>query len=178
MARFLVPVSDDPASEHALNVASNACFESGDEICAVYVVRVPSQLPISADLPMERARAERVLDRASDVANRCGVSLTTLIVEARRVGVAVVEAARGCDCIVIGRPTRRDFYRRFVLDRTLRYVLRHAPCQVLISYAPPPGQAMTQAQHYLLSDAAPSEMPDNISVLHTHPPAAAGSRSS
>src|SRR5438093_401941 len=119
MARILVPFDGSAPGAYALDVACTMAAIDGDEVCAVYVIRVPSQLPISADLPAEQARAEQLFEQAHAIADRCQAALTTMTVEARHLGAAIVEAAQECDCIVIGRRARRHFYQRFLGSRSL-----------------------------------------------------------
>src|SRR5947209_19287536 len=119
MAQILVPFDGSAAGEYALDVACTMAAIDGDEVCAVYVIRVPPQLPISAHLPTEHARAEQLFERAHAIADRYQASLTTMMVEARHLGPAIVEAAQGCDCIMIGQRPRRRFVRRFLFGRAL-----------------------------------------------------------
>ena len=43
MARILVPFGGSAAGEYALDVACTMAAIDGDEVCAVYVICVPSQ---------------------------------------------------------------------------------------------------------------------------------------
>lgn len=136
MARIVVPFDGGAASEYALEMACRAAGDGGDEIHAVYVSRIPPQLPISAEVPGERAHAERVFARAQVIADRYRADLITTLVQAREIGPAIVGAAEGCDAIMIGPRPRRRLFGRFLFGRTVRYVLTHASCQVLIGYEP------------------------------------------
>ena len=149
MARILVPFDGSAAGEYALDVACTIAAIDGDEVCAVYVIRVPPQLPISAYVPAEHARAEHLFERAHTSADRYQASLTTMMVEARHLGPAIVEAAQECDCIVFGQRSRHWFVRRFLFGRALRCVVAHAPCQVLVGYVPSAG-APSATQQFLL----------------------------
>lgn len=164
MANILVPFDGSPAGEYALDVACGSAAYNGDEVRAVYVIRVPSQLPISADMAAERARAEDAFTRAHAIADRYGVCLITVVAEARAVGPAIVEAARDCDCIMIGQLARRRFFARFLLDRTLHYVIAHAPCQVLVGYVPSTGAAVAATQRFLLM---PATVPEHVPMRST-----------
>ena len=137
MVRILVPFDGGPASSYALEVACCTAAGTGDEVHGVYVTRIPYQLPMDAEIPGERERAEQIFEQAHAIADRYGACLVTVIVEARELGPAIVEAARSCDIIMIGPRPRRRLLGRFLFGRTLRYVMAHAPCQVLIGYEPP-----------------------------------------
>lgn len=176
MSCILVPLDGSPVGAYALDMACDTAARNGDEVRAIYVIRVPYQLPISATMAADRARAEEVFEQAQAIADRYNVFLTTVIAEAREVGPAIVEAARECDCIIIGQRLRRHFYQRFVVDRTLRYVLAHAPCQVLVSYAPADGRTATATQRYLLTPSSmPTPIPGNAHELGSRPAAFSGS---
>jgi nucleotide-binding universal stress UspA family protein len=154
MAQILVPFGGSAAAEYALDVACTMAAIDGDEVCAVYVIRVPPQLPMSAHLATEHARAERLFERAHAIADRYQAALTTMVVEARHLGPAIVEAAQGCACIIVGRRARRRFFRRWLGSRTLRYLVAHAPCQVLVGYAPAAGAPSATQQFLLVRGAA------------------------
>lgn len=136
MARIVVPFDGGAASEYALEVACRTAGDGGDEVHAVYVSRIPYQLPISAEVPGDRERAEHIFTCAQVIADRHHADLITTLVQAREVGPAIVEAAEGCDAIMIGPRPRRRLFGRFLFGRTVRYVLAHASCQVLIGFEP------------------------------------------
>ena len=162
MARILVPFDGSAAGEYALDVACTMAAIDGDEVCAVYVIRVPPQLPISADLAAEQARAEQLFERAHAIADRYQAALTTMVVEARHLGPAIVEAAQGCACIIFGQRARRRLLRRWLGSRTLRYVVTHAPCQVLVGYAPAAGAPSATQQFLLVRGAARDHAAGNV----------------
>jgi nucleotide-binding universal stress UspA family protein len=146
MARIAVPFDGSAESERLLEVACRAASANGDEVHAVYVIRVSRHLPMTADLPQERAHAAELFERAQEIADRYGTCLITVTVQARDVGRAIVEAARGCDTIMLELRSRRRFYERGRLNRTLRYIMTHASCQVLISYPPATDDVLATAQ--------------------------------
>lgn len=167
MARILVPFDGSPAAEYVLDMACGTAADNGDEVHAVYVIRIPPQLPIDARIPSEHACAEHVFARAHAIADRYGACLLRTVVEARAVGPAIVEAACGCDCIIMGQPARPRFYERLLPHRALRYVLAHATCQVLIGYAPREAAGAMRPRRFLLSSRAvlPGETPGNVLAL-------------
>jgi nucleotide-binding universal stress UspA family protein len=167
MASLAVPVDGGQPSMYALELACGAAAQAGDEVRAIYVVRVPPQLPIGAELPAERARAEAVLEQAATVAACHDVPITTVVIQARRTGEAIVEAARDCACLMVGQPEHRHVLARWLGGRTLRYILAHAPCQVLVSYAPAAdaGGAMREFALVPAAEAEADDLPANVSVL-------------
>lgn len=120
-------------------------------LALVYVIELPLSLPLDAELPPARAEeARRALERARDVAEEYeGVGVSAEVVRARSVGAGIVEAARhsGAEAIVIGGepPTRIrggatlggiGAARPEEIGAATQYVLKKAPCQVLLT-APP-----------------------------------------
>jgi APA family basic amino acid/polyamine antiporter len=112
-------------------------------------------LPLDAQLPPEKlAHAEEVLRRAKQVGEEYeGVEVQTEIVRGRRVGSAIVEAARErrVEAIVIGAEPPSQVKgggvlggiaggRPRELGEVTAYVLEKAPVRILIT-APPDGTA-------------------------------------
>jgi basic amino acid/polyamine antiporter, APA family len=117
----------------------------------VYVIEVPLSLPLDAALPPAReGEARRALERAREVGEEYeDVEVSTEVVRARDVGAGIVEAARrsGAEAIVIGGepPTKIrggaalggiGAARPAEIGAATQYVLKKAPCQVLLT-APP-----------------------------------------
>jgi APA family basic amino acid/polyamine antiporter len=117
----------------------------------VYVVEVPLTLPLDAKLPPEREKeARRALERASAVGDEYeDVEVHAEVVRARDVGAGIVEAARrtAAEAIVVGAepPSRIKGGARLggiggarpaEIGAATEYVLRKAPCRVLLT-APP-----------------------------------------
>ena len=134
--RLLVPVLPGPASDEALDVAAGLAAERGAHIAAVTVLEVPLDLPLSAGLPEEEAVANRELDEAVAIGASYGVDVVPRLVRERHAGKALVDEAarRGTEIIVMGAP-RKDLSRgkAAVFGRTVDYVLKHAPCRVLVT---------------------------------------------
>ncbi len=175
MGRIVTPFDGGRASMHMLAMACETAVERADEVEAVYVLRVPAQLPIDADLAAARARADAIFARAYDVAGRVPLTLTAVLVEARHLGSGLVAAAEGCDLLMLGLPARRGLVRRLRFRPTLRYVLAHAPCEVLVGYVPP-ALSDAPARLFLRQDRArvtdtpgAAGLPHNVRVLRlTH----------
>ena len=117
----------------------------------IFVAELPLTVPIDAPLPAEvRERADRALARATEVADEYeNVEVGTAFVRARSVGAGIVSEARqrGAEVIVLGaEPPSRirggailggiGAARPEEIGRVTEYVLRKAPCRVLLT-APP-----------------------------------------
>ena len=134
--RLLVPVLPGRASEEALDIAAGLAAERGAQITAVYVVEVPLDLPLSAELPAEEELANRELDEARAIGESYGVAVIPRLVRARSAGAAIVLEAerRATEIVVIGAP-RKDLTRgkRAIFGRTVDFVLKNASCRVLVT---------------------------------------------
>ena len=117
----------------------------------IYVAQVPLTVPIAAPLPAAvREHADRALARAAEVGEEYeNVDVTTAFVRARTLGAGIVAEARqrGAEVIVMGgEPPSRvrggailggvGAARPEEIGRVTEYVLRKAPCRVLLT-APP-----------------------------------------
>jgi basic amino acid/polyamine antiporter, APA family len=126
-------------------------IDDGSRLALVYVVEVPLAVPLDAELPPEREdEARRALERAREVAEEYeDVAVSTETIRARKVGAGIVEAARRSDAeaIVIGGepPTKIrggatlggiGAAKPAEIGAATEYVLKKAPCQVLLT-APP-----------------------------------------
>ncbi len=132
---ILVPVKRTGESEEALVSAARLAAERGARVAIVHVVELPLALPPDARLPDQEAVAEGLLDDAQALVESYGVRAVTRLLRARQPGPAIVEEARRRDSelIVLGAPRRAVGGRRRLFGGTVDYVLREAPCRVLIA---------------------------------------------
>ena len=92
--RLLVPVLPGRASDEALDIAAGLAAERRAQITAVYVVEIPLDLPLSADMPAEEELANRELDEARAIGESYGVAVIPRLVRARNAGAAIVPRGR------------------------------------------------------------------------------------
>jgi APA family basic amino acid/polyamine antiporter len=130
---ILVPVKPGRASEEAIDLACRLATERRSSIAAVSVVVVPLELPLDSVLDEEERRAYEALDAAAAIAELYGVDITERLVRARHAGRAIVDEAtrRQSEIIVMGTP--RVSGRRAVFSETVDFVLKHAPCRVMVA---------------------------------------------
>jgi APA family basic amino acid/polyamine antiporter len=137
---ILVPVVDAEESEEAVDLAARLAAERGASIVALAVVEVPLELPLDARMEEEEERANDVLDEAKAIGDLYGVTVIGRLARARSAGRAIVDEAtrRGSEIIVLGTPRGRPRARPAIFGETVDYVLKHAPCRVMIAAAPAP----------------------------------------
>ncbi|HXF97446.1 MAG TPA: universal stress protein [Gaiellaceae bacterium] len=132
--RILVPLKLGDIGSEMVATAIALAKESGAEVEALTVVRVPRRYPLDGPLPedvAERVRAS--LEEARELGEEHGVEVRTGVVRSRSIGHAIVEEAarRRADLIVLGSSPRWRRQSRF-FSPTVDFVLRHAPCEVLV----------------------------------------------
>ncbi|HYY03395.1 MAG TPA: universal stress protein [Gaiellaceae bacterium] len=130
---ILVPVKPGRMSQEAVDVACRLAAERRASIAAVAVVVVPLELPLDARLPEEEEQADEVLEQARAIGELYGVDVRGRLVRARSAGRAIVDEAerRVTEIIVMGAP--RTSGRRGVFSDTVDFVLKHAPCRVMVA---------------------------------------------
>jgi basic amino acid/polyamine antiporter, APA family len=116
-----------------LATAIKLAEERGGTIHALHVVRVPLALPLDAELFDQEERANASLGEARTLAEEHRVTIEDDTVRARAIGEAIVDKAQeiGADLIVMGSAPRWRRQSRF-FSPTVDYVLRRAPCEVMV----------------------------------------------
>lgn len=134
---ILVPIAPGYPSDEAMDVACRLAGERRASIVAETVIEVPLELPLDAYLPEQVEEANLQLDEASAIGESYGVRVTERIVRARNAGRAIVDEAtrRGSEIIVMGGPRRVRLAvgRRPIFGDTVDFVLKHAPCRVMVA---------------------------------------------
>jgi nucleotide-binding universal stress UspA family protein len=132
--RILVPMKVGEIGEEMVATAIALAKERGAAVEAITVVRVPRKYVLEGELPPEvAARVAASLDEARTLGADYGVEVSGDVVRARSIGHAIVEQAkeRDVDLIVLGSSPRWRRQSRF-FSPTVDFVLRHAPCEVLV----------------------------------------------
>ncbi|HKH23385.1 MAG TPA: universal stress protein [Solirubrobacterales bacterium] len=160
---ILVPVFGTELDDDIVSTAgrlADAEVEEGERpprLDVVYVAEVPLTVPLESPLPKPVTDAgERALERAREVGDEYeNVEVTTNLLRARSVGAGIVQEARdrGAEVIVMGGepPTRIrggailggiGGARPEEIGEVTEYVLKKAPCRVLLTA--PPEEAPTR----------------------------------
>jgi APA family basic amino acid/polyamine antiporter len=132
--RILVPMKIGDIGEEMVATAIALAKDSGADVEAVTVVRVPRRYPLEGPLPPDvAARVAASLDEARMLGVDHGVDVRTRVVRARSIGHAILEEAkaRDADLIVVGSSPRWRRQSRF-FSPTVDFVLRRASCEVLV----------------------------------------------
>jgi len=131
--RILVPMKLGEIGEEMVATAVRIAQQDNAKVEALYVIQVPLDQPLDADLFDAEERAAASLAEARALGADNGVEVDTYTVRARAIGEAIVKAAEesGVDLIVLGSAPRWRRQSRF-FSPTVDYVLRKSPAEVLI----------------------------------------------
>jgi APA family basic amino acid/polyamine antiporter len=152
-SRILVPMKLGAIGEEMVATAVKLAQERGASVEALHVIRVPMDKPLDAEMADEEERAAASLAEAGLLGADHGVTVHGEVVRARSIGEAIVEHAkkRNVDLIVVGSAPRWRRQSRF-FSPTVEYVLKKAPCEVLV-VAFPQGVLEEEAEEPALTPA-------------------------
>ena len=130
----LVPVNGTAGDERAIDVAVLLARREHAAVTAIHVVEVPQELALETEMGQEVSRGEGVLRAAGSCAHEYGCSLEVELLQARAAGPAIVDEAieRGVRLIVMSTSVRRKAGEVTVGRTTIPYVLKNAPCEVVV----------------------------------------------
>ena len=154
LRRILVPLlSMNDVTDRIVALAAQMAQYRDGHIELLAVIEVPFMLPLNAYVEEDQRLALALLDRAKVIARRYTTNFTKRILKARFAGVAIVREAeeRPIDMILIANSPTRIRGGIQQLDPVVEYVLKNAPCEVLV---------LSQGQAALTSQRA-SEVEEN-----------------
>jgi nucleotide-binding universal stress UspA family protein len=135
--RVIVPVLGNDSDKRLLKIVERIARRQDADVTLIYVVEVMQSMPLDAELPAEVTRGEQVLHEAREEIVRRLESKTakvnTEILQARSAGAAIVDEAivRDADVIMMSCSLQRR-HGKVTYGETTDYVLRNAPCEVII----------------------------------------------
>ena len=135
--KILVPVCGNSVDEEAIKLACYLAKKNKAQVYVVYIIEVPRTLPLDAQIDSELQKAEKLLTRAEDIAVEQDYEIETDLLQARESGLGIVDEAmeREVALIIMGIPYKKRL-NVFNLGSASRYVLREAPCPVLLYREP------------------------------------------
>ncbi len=121
------------ADDEAIRLACRLAKKDKSKIYVVYVVTIKRSLPLEAEVESEIRKAEELLDHAESIAEEQDYEVETDLLQAREAGPPIVDEAveQGVDLILMGVTYQRRF-GQFSLGNTVPYVLKNAPCRVIL----------------------------------------------
>jgi nucleotide-binding universal stress UspA family protein len=139
MHKILCAIDFSPGSQRALHAAIRLANEQHVELVVMHVWYVPTTGP--GDFPFPRGLAEGIvgqarqaLDTAVQEARDAGATAVTSQLAKGVPGSTIIAAAnddRAIDLVVVGTHGRTGL-ARVLIGSVAEYIVRHAPCSVLV----------------------------------------------
>ena len=134
---ILVPIAPGYASDEAMDFACRLAAERRASIVAFTAIEIPLDQPLDAEMPEDVREANEQLDEARAIGDSYGVTVIGRIARTRNIGRAIVDEAirRNSEIIVMAGPRRVQLQRgrRQIFGDAVDFVLRHAPCRVMVA---------------------------------------------
>jgi APA family basic amino acid/polyamine antiporter len=153
----LVPILGTSVDNEAMARAAKLVGRDAP-VEAVYVLRVPEQLPLDGGLESEEREARRVLEVARMQAKVEGCRVRCRLIRARNPGRAIVEEARDRRSDLIYISTEHAPSEERLLGPTTRYVLAHRPCRVVVEHDPTSGARQPESLPPIEAHPAPDTL--------------------
>src|SRR4051812_12002605 len=136
----LLPLFGDELDVRALR---RAALLLGDDarVDVLYMIEVPSTLPLDAPLPDAESRARSLLETALIAGRRSGVKVRTDLRRTRSPGRLVVEQAARLGSEIVYLSLRHG------VDPTAQYVLAKRPCRVVVETQPVEDRPLAARAH-------------------------------
>ena len=133
--KAVLGLNGGPTDELIVHLGCQLAKPQAAELVAVHVIEVDWRHELSEEMTDENLAASAVLDLAEGIAERYHVKLTGDLLQAREVAAALVDEAieLGADAIIVGLPYRKRFGGDFAIGSTIPYILKNAPCQVIVA---------------------------------------------
>ncbi len=133
LRRILVPITGTEADDETMRMACWIAKKEKSKLYAMYVITIKRSLPLEAEIESETSRAEELLNRMEKIAEGEDYQLETDLLQAREVAPTIIDEAveRKIDLILMGIKYQKRF-GQFNLGNIVPYVLKNAPCQVML----------------------------------------------
>jgi len=137
LARILVPVlHKNEVTDRTVALAVQMARHRNGKVEALAALEVPLMLPLDAKVGDDEQCALELLDRAESVAAHTHSSSKVIkrLLKARSAGAAIVREAeeKVVDLIIIANVPVRVRGSLQQIDPTVEYVLKNAPCEVMV----------------------------------------------
>ena len=134
---ILVLVTGSPSDNLVVRLACELLESRRSTLHLLYVIEVARNTPLDAVIGGESTAGEQVLEDMERVASRYNCIVEAHLVQARDSGTAVVREAveKNVEAIAIGTSVVEAF-GRYSLEEHVPYILRHAPCRVILCREP------------------------------------------
>jgi basic amino acid/polyamine antiporter, APA family len=130
----IVPIFGTDLNARALRRAAKLL---GDDaaVYALYVLRVPRQLPLEGGMETEEATGRSLLESARVAGRKLGLRVRTGLVRTRSPGATLVDEARRVDADLIYLDAVHAPHSEQALGPTAAYLLAKRPCRIIVETA-------------------------------------------
>lgn len=135
LTRILVPLlKKNETTDRTVALAAQMARHRNGNVEVLAVLEVPFTLPLDARVEEDERHALELLDCAESVAMQSATKLKKRILKARNAGAAIVREAeeKAVDLIIIANTPVRVRGNVQQIDPVAEYVMRNAPCEVLV----------------------------------------------
>ena len=133
LSRILVPVDGSALDDDVVSLACEMVNHKTGTVWVLYVIEVARRLPLDAEVPLETARGEQMLQHLEQLGKSKKCRIEGEILQARNVGPAIVQEAvdRDAELLIAGVPYQ-EHYGSPTLGDLVPYLLKRSPCRVLV----------------------------------------------
>jgi len=133
IGRLLIPVTGHTTDKDAMELASKIIDPNHGRIYALYVIEVPREFPVDADLPKETAIGEKVLNEVEHYFQNLKIPVTAEFLQARDLGPAVLKEVEERDIeLVLFGALYEVLHGVYSPGTDATYLLENIPCPTLI----------------------------------------------
>ena len=135
LTRILVPLlKKNETTDRAVALAAQMARHRNGTVEVLAVIEVSFMLPLDAKVEEDEKYALELLDCAESVAMQNTTKVKKRILKARNAGAAIVREAeeKAVDLIIIANTPVRVRGNMQQIDPVVEYVMRNAPCEVLV----------------------------------------------
>ena len=135
LTRILVPLlKKNETTDRAVALAAQMARHRNGNVEVLAVIEVSFMLQLDAKVEEDEKYALELLDCAESVAKQNATKVKKRILKARNAGAAIVREAeeKAVDLIIIANTPIRVRGNMHQIDPVVEYVMRNAPCEVLV----------------------------------------------
>jgi nucleotide-binding universal stress UspA family protein len=139
---IVVPLEElGPIADEMMATACRLAIDNKVPVVGVSAISVPMREPLDAPRPEREAAVALVQEMAASLANDYGIEYRSVVARTRSPGRTIVDAVieHSAALIVIGSPEKHRLAasrEEAFFGRTVDFVLRKAPCRVIVTHFP------------------------------------------
>jgi len=134
---ILVPIKGTPYDHKAITIACDMVKPNSGRVVLLYVLEIAREHPLDIEDRRATSLGEDILTVAEDIVKKRKCDVDAQLIQAREVGPAIIQEAIECDAttILVSLPYKEK-YGSYTMGTTVPYVLKNAPCQVMLHREP------------------------------------------